>query len=279
MTLKEAYALHLRSNNLEGSGKASSYLRALELLEAMLRERPEGYEDCRDIWAVDSVERLEELRQRVLLEAKLGEESVWQIEGLPHSYLRDGFCSAALLSLQQFLVEHRHETELLALFEAYQTDEAGLGEKLNLEPKYPKFLLSEIEGKEALRETKARVNQSAFRRIILEIYQNRCCLTGLNLPAVNRASHIIGWAERKDTRMDPRNGLCLSATYDAAFDRKLITFDGDYRMVLSRTIHEHVPSDSLRLYFLNREGDMLEAPTRFRPLPEYLEAHRKGGEF
>lgn len=28
-----------------------------------------------------------------------------------------------------------------------------------------------------------------------------------------------------DTRMDPRNGLCLSVTYDAAFDRKLITPD------------------------------------------------------
>jgi putative restriction endonuclease len=96
---------------------------------------------------------------------------------------------------------------------------------------------------------------------------------------VNRASHIIGWAERKDTRMDPRNGLCLSATYDAAFDRKLITFDEDYRLVLSRTIREHVPSESLRVYFLDREGDTLEAPTRFRPLPEYLEAHRKGGEF
>ena len=62
---------------------------------------------------------------------------------------------------------------------------------------------------------------------------NRCCLTGLDLPQLNRASHIIGWAEPKgkQIRMDPRNGLCLSATYDAAFDRKPITFDEDYRLV------------------------------------------------
>jgi len=279
MTLKDAYALHLRSNNLEGSGKASSYPRALALLGAMLRERPEGFEDCRDIWAVDSVERLEELRQRGLVEAKLGKDSVWQIEGLPTSYLQGGFCSAALLGLQQFLVEHRHETELLAVFEAHQADEAGLSEKLRREPKYPKFLLSEIEGKDALREAKARVNQSAFRKIILNIYQNRCCLTGLDLPAVNRASHIIGWAERRDTRMDPRNGLCLSATYDAAFDRKLISFDEDYRLVLSRTIREHVPSASVREYFIRREGQRIELPPRFRPLSEYLAAHRRGGEF
>jgi hypothetical protein len=54
----------------------------------MLRERPEGFEDCRDIWAVDSVERLEELRERVLAEAKQGPDSVWHLEGLPPSYLR-----------------------------------------------------------------------------------------------------------------------------------------------------------------------------------------------
>lgn len=79
--------------------------------------------------------------------------------------------------------------------------------------------------------------------------------------------------------MDRRNGLCLSATYDAAFDRKLITFDEDHRLVLSKTIKEHLSSRSLRTYFINREGQRLAAPDRFRPLKEYLEAHRKGGEF
>jgi len=147
------------------------------------------------------------------------------------------------------------------------------------EPRYPKFLLSEIEGKEALRRTKARVNQGAFRKIVLRVYRNRCCLTGLDLPDVNRASHIIGWAERKDTRMDPRNGLCLSATYDAAFDRKLITLDEDYRLVLSRTIREHLPSESVREYFKDREGQRIDLPPRLRPLKEYLNEHRKGGEF
>jgi len=65
----------------------------------------------------------------------------------------------------------------------------------------------------------------------------------------------------------------------AAFDRKLITFDDDYRLVLSKTIREHVPSESLRTYFLSREGDRIEQPQGYAPLPEYLEAHRKGGDF
>lgn len=79
--------------------------------------------------------------------------------------------------------------------------------------------------------------------------------------------------------MDPRNGLCLSPTYDAAFDRKLITFDEDYRLVLSRTILEHVPSAGLRDYFLNRAGQRIELPNRFLPLQTYLAAHRDGGDF
>ena len=79
--------------------------------------------------------------------------------------------------------------------------------------------------------------------------------------------------------MDPRNGLCLSVTYDVAFDRKLITFDEDYRLVLSKTIKEHLPSESLRTYFLNRGGHAIERPQAYAPLQEYLEAHRSGGDF
>jgi putative restriction endonuclease len=115
--------------------------------------------------------------------------------------------------------------------------------------------------------------------VILAIYRNRCSLTGIDLPEVNRASHIISWAERSETRMDPRNGICLSATYDAAFDRKLITFDDGYRLVLSKSIRDRVPSDTLKHHFLSKEGQQLELPARFHPLKEYLEHHRKGGEF
>jgi putative restriction endonuclease len=68
-------------------------------------------------------------------------------------------------------------------------------------------------------------------------------------------------------------------TYDAAFDRKLITFDDDYRLVLSKTIRDRVASDSLKTHFLSKEGQRLDMPRRFHPLREYLEQHRKGGSF
>ena len=41
------------------------------------------------------------------------------------------------------------------------------------------------------------------------------------------------WAEGEANRLDPENALCLSATYDAAFDRHLISFDEHYRLIVS----------------------------------------------
>lgn len=66
----------------------------------------------------------------------------------------------------------------------------------------------------------------------IDIYEYRCCLTGIEVPEVLRASHIIPWSGSKNTCLNPENGLCLSASYDAAFDKHLITFDEDYRLVL-----------------------------------------------
>lgn len=113
--LKSAFEKYLYQVNKEGSGKAASYLRALELLEAMLRAVPLGFSDCRDIWSVYSVERLIELRTCVLEEQKHGKSSPWVIEGIPMSYLAKGHCSAALTQLIDFLPQYQHASKALDL--------------------------------------------------------------------------------------------------------------------------------------------------------------------
>jgi len=281
-SIKSAFTTYLQAKNIDGSGKAASYLRALELLGEMLKAKPSGFEDCREIWSVRSAERLIQLRLRVLDEQKRGGESIWMLEGIPVSYLRDGYCSAALTQLIEFLVQRIYSDKILRLVEAHKGDESTLPKALNLAPSVPEGFVYDAtsqDGKERLQTIKTRIGQRAFRDMVLELYRNRCCLTGIDLPEVNRASHIIGWAERVETRMDPRNGLCLSATYDAAFDRKLITFDDDYRLVLSKTIRDRVPTETLKTHFLGKEGQRIEVPTRLRPLKEYLDHHRKGGSF
>ena len=54
-----------------------------------------------------------------------------------------------------------------------------------------------------------------------------CCLTGISDQDLLRASHIVPWAQCQSdaARLDVHNGLLLSALWDAAFDRGLVTFD------------------------------------------------------
>jgi hypothetical protein len=74
-----------------------------------------------------------------------------------------------------------------------------------------------------------RIGQDVFREGLMEYWQGRCPLTGITEPALLRASHIVPWSECKDNaqRLDVHNGLLLSALWDAAFDRLLVTFDDD----------------------------------------------------
>lgn len=74
-----------------------------------------------------------------------------------------------------------------------------------------------------------RVGQDIFRDRLLTYWQGRCPLTGITDPALLRASHIIAWKDCASDadRLDVHNGLLLSALWDAAFDRGLVTFDDE----------------------------------------------------
>ena len=74
--------------------------------------------------------------------------------------------------------------------------------------------------------------------------------------------------------MDPENGLCLSATYDAAFDKHLISFDDDYRMIVSKEIKDYYTNEVANEYFGKYEGKSIILPERFMPNKKLLEIHR-----
>ncbi|SEC26918.1 HNH endonuclease [Rhodobacter sp. 24-YEA-8] len=82
---------------------------------------------------------------------------------------------------------------------------------------------------EAERLVVQRIGQNVFRSGLLEYWRGRCPLTGISEPALLRASHITPWAdcESDAERLDVRNGLLLSALWDAAFDRALVSFADD----------------------------------------------------
>ncbi len=135
--------------------------------------------------------------------------------------------------------------------------------------------LSEFSGPtEAQRVVKVRIAQRFFRRTVMATYQSRCCVSGVAIPELLVASHILPWSQFPEHRADPRNGLCLSRIHDAAFDAGLITFAEDHRLVLSRELSEATSNDVLRECFRRYEGKPMALPERFRPESRYLLSHR-----
>jgi putative restriction endonuclease len=127
---------------------------------------------------------------------------------------------------------------------------------------------------ETMRSTIQRLGQQIFRRMVLVSYDERCCITGIPIPALLTASHIVRWADDRKERLNPRNGLCLAKTQDAAFDRHLITLDEDLRVVLSESLRDHFSSEAVRANFAPYEGKRIEDPHRFAPDQQLLARHR-----
>lgn len=91
--------------------------------------------------------------------------------------------------------------------------------------------ISETERQELIN---ARVGQGQFRKRVLQKYENRCIITGIDNPRLLMASHIKPWAVSTNTeRLNTENGLCLSPAYDRLFDIGLITFSSKGKLRIS----------------------------------------------
>ena len=91
---------------------------------------------------------------------------------------------------------------------------------------------------EAERLVVRRVGQDIFRRGLLEYWDGRCAITGLDVPDLLRASHIKPWAncDTDAERLDIFNGLLLAPHLDAAFDSGFITIAEDGTVVVSNAL-------------------------------------------
>ena len=280
MKTREGYVRYMREAGAEGSNKANSYVRALELLGPILAKR-RTHRDCADIFALESPERIGELYELVLEQQRMEDAGMFGGEE-PSSYWRKRFYSAALKSYQEFLILAPFKQKLWELARK-GGDPAKLARQLAGQKigKAERLLLEHgmdyatREGKDTIRAAKARVGQEFFRELILAEYRTQCCVSGLNVPEVLRASHIVGWAEDETNRLNPANGLCLSATYDAAFDRHLISFDEDYRLILSPVLAEFYGNQAFQTQFVAYKGQSIAMPNRFRPDQQFLEKHRE----
>ena len=261
------YNLLFSSNN---SGKADSDVRALKIIEELLPYQDSIQLNGKSIYEISDISIIESLEDFIKLEVakmKNNENNIFDY-GRPNqrSYPLKNFCSAALKSLKSYI---QYEQEIKAA--------DAIVERENNPKRISKQLIAHFdltkEGKDEVAQIKRRKGQDYFRRMILANYGGHCALTGIDLPQLLLASHIIPWSDNKIERLNPCNGICLSAFYDRAFDQGLIGFDSNYRTILSTYIKENDGKDYYERYFKPISGRQLTMPSMYKPDAKFLEWH------
>jgi putative restriction endonuclease len=120
-----------------------------------------------------------------------------------------------------------------------------------------------------------QVRDPAFRRSILEAYDETCAVCGMKLVAhngvsVNDAAHILPYSRYYND--DIRNGICLCKNHHWLFDRFLLSFDGHYRIVVTKKIETENPENVLTRF--NGKDMILPKVAEKYPHPTALEWHR-----
>lgn len=148
------------------------------------------------------------------------------------------------------------------------------GDKVRLEK--PARIVPPAGPTEARATVRVRRGQQFFRQAILNAYGVRCCISGIAVPQLLIASHIKPWRDFPAERLNLRNGLCLSALHDAAFDTGLFTLDEDLRVVLSKQLKCYLPQTALEQCFARFEGQRISLPEKLaEPDSSCLTYHRE----
>lgn len=107
-------------------------------------------------------------------------------------------------------------------------------------------------------------------------FGSRCGVSQIGLPELLIASQILPWGVYASERLNVRNGICLSRLHDAAFDRGLITFDDDLRLMLSKRLKSELPQRCIEDNFVKDESQALILPDdAILPDPVFLAANRQ----
>lgn len=148
-------------------------------------------------------------------------------------------------------------------------------ESSSIENKFADILigLENLVGQTKIREVKVRVNQNVFRQIVLANYSSKCAISGIDIPELLIASHIIPWSKNEKERLNPENGICLSSMYDKAFDKGLIGLNLDYSIIVSEKLKRNITKSYYQQYFSHLENKAIMLPPKYYPKKDFIEFH------
>lgn len=133
--------------------------------------------------------------------------------------------------------------------------------------------IKELEGVDVKRLVKTRVNQSIFRTMVLNNYDSKCCITGIDIPDFLVASHIVPWSKNEKERLNPMNGLCLNSLHDKAFDKGFLTIMPDYKIKISSHLKTSFNNEAIDTLFTKYNNQQIQVPEKFVPSKDFLDYH------
>jgi putative restriction endonuclease len=148
-------------------------------------------------------------------------------------------------------------------------------ESTGIEKKFADVLegTEHLKGEYKLREVKTRINQNVFRQIVMANYDNKCAMTGIDVPELLVASHIVPWSKSEKERLNPENGICLSPLYDRAYDKGYIGITEKFEIVLSSELKKKEKKDYYKQHFDILVGKKITLPQKYYPKKVFLEFH------
>lgn len=117
-----------------------------------------------------------------------------------------------------------------------------------------------------------RIHQSAFRNRVLKAYRNRCAISGLPIPQLLEAAHIIN--DSRGGMPWVKNGIALSRLHHVAYERNLLGIDPDNRVHVSRRVLKISDGPLLTEGIQRWNGKKIYIPdfVEHRPKKEFLAA-------
>lgn len=125
--------------------------------------------------------------------------------------------------------------------------------------------------------------QAFFRKVVLNSFNNKCCVTEMEDCRLLITSHIKpeDVSDEKTERTNPMNGLCFNALFADAFKNGLFTIlikqhadtNPSYSIKFSNELSSFKMDEITRMWLLHYDGKEITSPENFLPKKEFIQYH------
>jgi HNH endonuclease len=121
--------------------------------------------------------------------------------------------------------------------------------------------------------------QGIFRKTLLKAYANKCAFSGISIPEILDAVHIVPWSKcEQGERLDPRNGLLCTNMHHKLFDAGKIFVTEEYRISLNNYLLNRRNTSKMERILIKRlHGEKLSLPVNqsLWPSPALIRRHNE----